>query len=80
MNPDPGPLLDRSIAVLESLAASFAGEIAGMPAEGASQAEDRLRHKELLLSLSILLPKLRAARNRCALSLPGRPCPHCFED
>jgi hypothetical protein len=58
----PHALLERSIGELEILAASLAEEM-GSACDGrrAATAEARVC-KELLLSISVLLPKLQAAR------------------
>lgn len=80
MHQDPTSLIDRSIAVLESLAASFASEVAAAPAEERLD-EARRRRKEVLLTLSILIPKLRAARTPSTPGAPpGRGCAHCPDD
>ena len=58
----PQALLERSIGELEILAASLAHEMGtACDARGAVTAEARVC-KELLLSISVLLPKLQAAR------------------
>ena len=58
----PHALLDRSIGELKTLAASLAEEM-GSACDGRLPVAAELRVcKELLLSISVLLPKLQAAR------------------
>ncbi len=75
MNAEAGPLIDRSIIVLESLAALFASEVAAQP-PGALGDEAARRRKEALLTISVLIPKLRAAR-RAGAPLPRTACSNC---
>jgi hypothetical protein len=54
-------LIDRSIADLQDLATEFSSEL--RPAPPSELQSDRVRRKkEVLLTISVLLPKLRAAR------------------
>jgi hypothetical protein len=77
MNIQPSGLIDDSIDKLEQLSALLAEELGSGSAPERLPPDRRIR-KEVLLSISVLLPKLHAAR-----SLPGpaasvpRFCPHC---
>ncbi len=64
----PAGLIEESIDKLEQLSAALAEELgSGAPSERLPP-ERRIR-KEVLLTISVLLPKLQAAR-----SLPRQPC------
>jgi hypothetical protein len=74
----PG-LLQDSIDKLEQLSAILAEELgSGTPAERLPP-ERRIR-KEVLLSISVLLPKLHAAHSLQSQSVSApRSCPNCDE-
>jgi hypothetical protein len=77
MSNHPALLLQDSIDTLEQLSAILAQELgSGAPPERLPP-ERRIR-KEVLLSISVLLPKLHAARSlqRQAVCTPDF-CPHC---
>lgn len=59
---NPAELIERSIARLEELASVLASEAQSPLPTSRAACERRLRRKEVLLSISVLLPKLRAAR------------------
>jgi hypothetical protein len=77
MTTQPTVLIEDSIHKLEQLSAVLAQEF-GSGAVAERLPPDRRIRKEVLLTISILLPKLHAAR-----SLQGPPvcppyfCPHC---
>jgi len=59
---DPVQLIDETIDRLQTLAAHFEDETgAGLPAAAALSPEAR-RCKEALMTINVLIPKLRAAR------------------
>jgi hypothetical protein len=60
IDPDVTGLIDRSIADLEDLAVLFANEVERARHGNLGQAQRR--QKEVLLTINILLPKLRTAR------------------
>ena len=77
---EPALLLDVSIAQLKSLAAFFADEI-GRSAQSLEVSSLEVRAcREALLSISVLIPKLQAARYVVADGAPGRSCPHCDDN
>jgi hypothetical protein len=80
MTPTPHTLLDISIAQLQTLA-SFLAEEMGSACERENSAvspEERRACKEILLTLSVLIPKLRAARYVIPRdAMPGRQCEEC---
>ena len=75
---EPKSLLDVSIANLRALAAFFADEI-GQCAESSQPPSPEARAcKETLLTISVLIPKLQAARFLIAdYTPPGRQCADC---
>lgn len=78
MNADARTLLDVSIANLQTLATLLADELGdcGQPLPPASP--EARACKEALLTISVLIPKLRVARSIVPVSaLLGRPCSHC---
>jgi hypothetical protein len=78
----PHTLLDISIAQLQTLAAFLAEEM-GIARERENAASPETRAcKEILLTLSVLIPKLQAARYvipRESTVYPGEPCEACKE-
>ena len=79
---EPALLLDLSIAQLKNLAIFFAEEIgrnAQPPPRDPASLEVRAC-REALLSISVLIPKLQAARYVVADGAPRRPCAHCDDD
>jgi hypothetical protein len=79
---EPALLLDLSIAQLKNLAVFFADEIgrnAQPTAPDPSSLEVRAC-REALLSISVLIPKLQAARYVVAEAAPQRACAHCDDD
>jgi hypothetical protein len=80
MTPTPHTLLDISIAQLQTLA-SFLAEEMGTERESTVSPETRAC-KEILLTLSVLIPKLQAARYvipRDSSAQAGEPCETCNE-
>ena len=77
----PRVLLDTSIAQLRTLA-SFLAEEMGEYREKAESANLEARAcKEILLTISVLIPKLQAARYVVADEPPAiRPCVSCDEN
>jgi hypothetical protein len=74
----PG-LLQDSIDKLEQLSAILAEELGSGTAAERLPPERRIR-KEVLLSISVLLPKLHAARSlQSQGAAPPRLCPDCEE-
>jgi hypothetical protein len=73
----PSILIDDSIDKLEQLSALLAEELSSGAAPERLPPERRIR-KEVLLTISVLLPKLHAARSLPSptVSLP-RFCPNC---
>ena len=76
---DSSSLIERSIVLLESLAAELASEVATRP-PGPLLADERARRrKEALLTISVLIPKLRAASSIASSGLvrPGGERTRC---
>ena len=73
---EPPALLDRSIAQLESLAAFLTQEVQQPWTTAILPLPDRRLCKEALLTISVLLPKLRAVR-RVHASPAARQPPRC---
>ena len=78
---DPVQLIDQTIDQLQTLAAHFEDETShGMP-NAAPLSPDAKRCKEALMTINVLIPKLRAAR----IAQPRlntrqhRMCLHCEE-
>jgi hypothetical protein len=69
-------LIDRSIAQLESLAAFLADEVQRPWTTTVLPLGERRLCKEALLTISVLLPKLRAVR-RAHISPADRQPPKC---
>ena len=59
---DPQLLIEQSIEQLQVLSSALAEEVQSQPRDVALSPAKRVR-KEALLTISILLPKLRAARD-----------------
>jgi hypothetical protein len=77
---EPALLLDLSIAQLKNLAVFFADEI-GRGAQPLDPSSLEVRAcREALLSISVLIPKLQAARYVVADGASGRTCAHCEDD
>jgi hypothetical protein len=73
----PSALIEDSIDKLEQLSAILAEELGSGAGPERLPPERRIR-KEVLLSISVLLPKLHAARSLQAHGFPApRFCPHC---
>ena len=78
---DSSSLIDRSIELLESLAAELANEVAMRPPGPAGADERAHRRKEALLTISVLIPKLRAASRPAApQAVPTLRCRSCEGD
>ena len=69
-------LIDRSIAQLESLSAFLTDEVQRPWTIALLPLSERRLCKEALLTISVLLPKLRAVR-RAQVSPPDRQPPRC---
>ena len=77
---EPALLLDVSIAQLKHLAMFLADEI-GRSAQSLEPPGLEVRAcREALLSISVLIPKLQAARYVVADGPPGRRCEHCDDN
>ncbi len=80
MTPTPHTLLDISIAQLQTLA-SFLAEEMGSARERDNTVTPEMRAcKEILLTLSVLIPKLQAARYvipTASMRDAGEPCEGC---
>jgi hypothetical protein len=73
----PSGLIEDSIDKLEQLSALLAEELGSGSAPERLPPDRRIR-KEVLLSISVLLPKLHAARSlQCHAFSPTRLCPNC---
>jgi hypothetical protein len=79
MSPD-ALLIERSIVLLERLAAEFASEVAGTPRRALGRDEVLRTRKEALLTISVLIPKLKAARPAAAPATLQTSCPSCEGD
>jgi hypothetical protein len=74
---DPTSLIQEAIQQLEKLSAFLADEVQS-GRRGTSLPPKKRISKEALLSISVLIPKLRAARSLHAHENQiGRTCPHC---
>lgn len=76
MSTPPTVLIEDSIVTLEQLSAVLAEELGSGAAPERLPPERRIR-KEVLLSISVLLPKLHAARSPPNHRPAPRACPHC---
>jgi len=76
---DTKALLAQSIDQLESLAAFLAEEVHRAPPPASPSVPEQRLCKEALLSISVLLPKLKAVRNLQPMprELPPPRCPVC---
>jgi len=73
----PTSLIDRSIEDLKALSAYLAGQIPSNSRSVASLPHEVRLSKEALLTISVLLPKLRAVRERehtPVVTKVGRDC------
>ena len=78
MATDPTSLIQEAIQQLEKLSAFLADEVQSAPCRGTSLPPKKRISKEALLSISVLIPKLRAARSVHAHeNRIGRTCPYC---
>jgi hypothetical protein len=74
----PRVLLDTSIANLRTLAAFFADEFGNCGQASAVPSPEARACQEALLTISVLIPKLQAARYVVAdAALPASRCPSC---
>jgi hypothetical protein len=81
MNFAPRVLLDTSIATLHTLAAFFADELGNCGQESPVPSSEARACPEALLTISVLIPKLQAARYVVAdAGLPSRRCASCDDD
>ena len=76
MRNDPRALIDQSIEQLQELSSLFAAEVQSQPRDVQLSPAKRMR-KEVLLTISVLLPKLRAARDFRESLIPSRGCDNC---
>ena len=78
---DPVQLIDQTIDQLQTLAAHFEDETSQLVPNAAPLSPDAKRCKEALMTINVLIPKLRAAR----IAQPRlntrqqRMCLHCEE-
>ena len=82
MTPTPHTLLDISIAQLQTFASFLAEEMGSARERENSVSPETRACKEILLTLSVLIPKLQAARYvipRDSSAQPGEPCEACTE-
>jgi len=80
MTSAPRVLLDISIANLRTLAAFFADELGQCSNASPVPSPEARPCQEALLTISVLIPKLQAARYVVAdASLPTARCPACDE-
>jgi hypothetical protein len=81
MTPAPKVLLDTSIANLRRLAAFFADELGNCGQASPVPSPETRACQEALLTISVLIPKLQAARYIVAdAAPPARRCPSCEDD
>jgi hypothetical protein len=81
MTTEPHVLLEASIAQLRTLAAFFADELGNSAERSEVPTPEARACKEALLTISVLIPKLQAAR--CIVSdggLNARHCSSCNDD
>ena len=80
MTSAPRVLLDTSIANLRTLAAFFADELGHCGRASNGPSPEARACQEALLTISVLIPKLQAARYVVAdAALPAARCPSCDE-
>jgi hypothetical protein len=78
MTAAPRVLLDTSIANLHTLAAFFADELVNCGRASAVPSPEARACQEALLTISVLIPKLQAARYVVADAAPATPrCATC---
>jgi hypothetical protein len=78
MTSAPRVLLDTSIANLRTLAAFFADQLGNCGRVSAVPSPEARACQEALLTISVLIPKLQAARYVVAdAALPASHCPSC---
>lgn len=78
----PHTLLDISIAQLQTLASFLAEEMGSARERETAVSPETRACKEILLTLSVLIPKLQAARYvipRDSTAPSGEPCEACQE-
>ena len=73
----PQRVLESSIAQLETLAAVMAEELGSARAVTESATPEARACKEILLTVSVLIPKLQAARHRLTVEDLGGACEGC---
>lgn len=80
MSADARTLLDVSIANLQTLATLLADELGDCGRPLPATSPEARACKEALLTISVLIPKLRVARLMVpASAFLGRGCSHCEE-
>lgn len=80
MTTDARTLLDVSIANLTTLASLLADELGDCGRPLPVSSPEARACKEALLTITVLIPKLRVARSMVPVSaLLGRGCSHCEE-
>ena len=78
MTSAPRVLLDTSIANLRTLAAFFADELGSCGRTSTDQSPEARACQEALLTISVLIPKLQAARYVVPdAALPATRCTSC---
>jgi hypothetical protein len=78
MTPAPSVLLDTSIANLRTLAAFFADELSNCGRSSPVPSPEARACQEALLTISVLIPKLQAARYVVADGALAAPrCANC---
>jgi hypothetical protein len=76
--PHPSALIQASIEQLEALSAFLADDVLAARCEPARLPPEKRLSKEALLTISVLLPKLRAARRVHGEAVAGmRVCESC---
>jgi len=81
MTAEPRVLLDISIANLRTLAAFFAGELVNCGKSRRDPSPETRACQEALQTISVLIPKLQAARYVVAdAALPPQRCTSCEDD
>ena len=78
MNITPRVLLDTSIAQLQTLASFLAEEMGEHRQRSVVATPEARACREILLTISVLIPKLQAARYVVAED-DGRPRRHCID-
>jgi hypothetical protein len=81
MTSAPRVLLDTSIANLRTLAAFFADELGNCGRASKVPSPEARACQEALLTISVLIPKLQAARYVVAdAALPATRCANCEDE